>query len=105
MKFTTTILVSLLIATGCMAATPPDTSIASQIPFEGQDQTWMNGSDRRDSALLTSPYYNLNVMVDANATYSFANPNDHTVVGSTAIARNNEMEVSAAVFGGDFNYN
>ena len=27
---------------------------ASQIPFDGMDQTWQNGSDRRDSALLQS---------------------------------------------------
>jgi hypothetical protein len=44
-------------------------------------------------------------MLDANCTYSGNNPNDHTVVGSTALARNNEMEVSAAVIGGEFNYN
>src|SRR5947209_2768661 len=74
---------------------------ASQIPFEGQDQAWMNGSDRRDSAVLTSQYFTANVIIDANATYSFANPIDHTVVGSTALALDNEMEVSAAAFGGD----
>ena len=79
-------------------------SIQSQIPFEGQDQTWQNGSDRRDSAVLTSQYATGIIMVDANATYSFANPIDHTVVGSTALARNNEMEVSLACIGGEFNY-
>src|SRR5689334_9221397 len=80
-------------------------SIASQIPFEGQDQTWQNGNDRRDSAALTSQYVTWNILVDVNATYSFANPIDHTVVGSTALARNNEMEVSCAAIGGDFNFN
>ena len=74
----------------------------SQIPFEGMDQTWANGSDRRDSAVLTSKYFTGSVMIDANANYSFANPIDHTVVGSTALARTNEMQISAASFGGDF---
>ena len=32
-------------------------SIKSQIPFEGQDQTWQNGSDRRDSAVLQTKYF------------------------------------------------
>jgi hypothetical protein len=80
-------------------------TIKSQIPFEGQDQTWQNGSDRRDSSVLTNKYVTGIIMVDANCTYSGNNPNDHTVVGSTALARNNEMEVSAAVIGGEFNYN
>ncbi len=80
-------------------------SIKSQIPFEGQDQTWQNGSDRRDSSVLTSKYVTGIIMVDANYTYSGNNPNDHTVVGSTALARNNEMELSTACIGGEFNYN
>lgn len=77
-------------------------SIKSQIPFEGQDQTWQNGSDRRDSAVLSSKYFTASIMVDANYTYSGNHPIDHTVVGSTALARNSEMEVSCAAIGGDF---
>ena len=83
----------------------PEKPILSQTPFEGQDQSWQNGADRRDSALLQNKYINASIMVDANTTYSFANPIDHTVVGSTALARNAEMEVSCAAIGGDFNYN
>jgi hypothetical protein len=76
----------------------------SQIPFEGQDQTWQNGSDRRDSAVLQSKYILPIVMLDVNYTASFANPIDHTVVGSTALARDHEIEVSSAALGGEFNY-
>ncbi len=79
-------------------------TIESQIPFEGMDQTWLNGNDRRDSAVLTGKYFTGNVMIDGNVNYSFANPIDHTVVGSTALARTNEMQISAASFGGDFNF-
>ena len=43
-------------------------------------------------------------MIDVNYTYSFNNPNDNTVVGSTALTRNNEVTLSALHFGGDFNY-
>jgi hypothetical protein len=76
--------------------------IKSQVPFEGMDQTWQNGSDRRDSAIIQTKYFTGNAMVDANYTYSGTNPIDHTVVGSTALARNNEMELSSVNLGGDF---
>lgn len=77
---------------------------SSKIPFEGMDFTWQNGSDRRDSSVLSGKYFTPSIMVDMNYTHSFNNPNDNTVVGSTALARNNEVEVSFASFGGDFNY-
>ena len=82
----------------------PIKEIKSQVPFEGMDQSWYNGSDRRDSSVLQSKYVNWSIMVDANMTHSFNDPIDHTVVGSTALARNDEMEVSVAAIGGDFTF-
>ncbi|MBC7554574.1 MAG: porin [Taibaiella sp.] len=78
--------------------------VTPRIPFEGMDFTWQNGSDRRDSSIFHNPYFTPCILVDVNYTYSFNNPIDNTVVGSTALARNNEMEVSAVAIGGDFNY-
>ncbi|MBS1584134.1 MAG: porin [Bacteroidetes bacterium] len=72
--------------------------------FDGQDQTWQNGSDRRSEAVLQTRYFTGSFMFDGNYNYSFNNPIDNTVVGSTAMARHNEMEVSFVGFGGDFNY-
>lgn len=97
-----TTLTSIALLTITWTAFAQKDSIKSQIPFEGQDQTWQNGSDRRDSALLSTKYFTAGIMIDANYTYSGNNPIDHTVVGSTALARNNEMEVSCAAIGGDF---
>jgi hypothetical protein len=75
-------------------------------PFEGIDQTWQNGSDRRDSSVFKKmEYFTPSIFVDVNYTHSFNKPNDNTVVGSTALARNNEVQLSALHFGGDFNYN
>ncbi|HTB08049.1 MAG TPA: outer membrane beta-barrel protein [Bacteroidia bacterium] len=87
-------------------AAPKDTvkKIADQTPFDNMDLTWINGNDRRDSSIFHIPYFNPEIFVDANATYSFANPIDHTVVGSTALARDNEMQISQLGFGGDFSY-
>lgn len=95
-------LLSILLIQSTLGSIAQTDSIKSQIPFEGQDQKWQNGSDRRDSAVLSGKYFIGSVMVDANYTYSFNNPIDHTVVGSTALARNNEMEVSSVNLGGDF---
>jgi hypothetical protein len=85
-------------------ATKDTVKIADQNPFDNMDQTWVNGSDRMDSSIFHIPYFSPEIFVDANATYSFTNPIDHTVVGSTALARNNEMEISQLGFGGDFSY-
>ncbi len=78
--------------------------IADQTPFDNMDQTWINGNDRRDSSIFHIPYFSPEIFIDANATYSFANPIDHTVVGSTALSRDNEMQISQLGFGGDFSY-
>lgn len=69
------------------------------------DLTWANGSDRRtDNIWKSSKYFTPSVMLDINYTHSFNNPIDNTVVGSTALARNNEVQLSALHFGGDFSY-
>lgn len=74
--------------------------------FEGIDATWQNGNDRRDSSIFKDmKYFTPSVFIDANYTYSLNQPNDNTVVGSTALARNNEVQLSAVHFGGDLNYN
>jgi hypothetical protein len=69
-------------------------------PLEGMDLTWLNGGDRRTIPTLAGKYFTPTVMIDVNTTHSFNNPIDNTVVGSTALARNNEMQVSAAHLGG-----
>lgn len=76
----------------------------SKVPFDGMDMTWQNGNDRRTHSALQTKYFTGSMMLDANYTYSFNNPIDNTVVGSTALARNNEMEISFAGIGGEFNY-
>ena len=73
-------------------------------PLEGMDCTWWNGGDRRSAPTAATKYFTPTVMLDANYSYSFNDPIDNTVVGSTALARNNEMQVSAVHLGGDFNY-
>lgn len=79
----------------------PDTV---HVPFAGYDLTWQNGNDRRPHPVLQTPYFTGSLLIDVNYTYSFHNPIDNTVIGSTALARNNEIQASYIGFGGDFNY-
>lgn len=73
-------------------------------PFEGKEISWQNGSDRRDSMIWDNPYFTPSMMLDVNYNYSFNNPVDNTVVGSTALARSNEIQVPSVNLGGDFHY-
>ena len=99
-----TLSIALLSCTLYTAAQKENKPPSSQIPFDGMDQTWQNGSDRRDTSLLQTKYFTTGVMIDVNYSYSFANPIDHTVVGSTALARDAEIQLSSLNFGGDFYY-
>lgn len=89
---------------GSLQSFAQDVTTDPPTPFAGMDMTWQNGADRRESPVLQTKYFTGSIMLDANYTYSFNNPIDNTVVGSTALARNNEMEVSCAAIGGEFNY-
>jgi len=82
---------------------PKKEAVATE-PFAFGDFTWLNGNDRRHTQLLDSKYFTGSFMLDFNYTYSNHHPIDNTVVGSTALARNNEFEVSFASIGGDFHY-
>ncbi len=74
-------------------------------PFEGIDQSWHNGNDRRDSSVFKDmKYFTPSIIMDINYNFSFNDPIDNTVVGSTALARHNELQLSALHFGGDFYY-
>ena len=86
------------------AAAQNDVTPKEKIPFDGFDQSWINGNDRRDSSIFHIPHFTPSVLIDNNITHSFNNPVDHTVVGSTALSRNDEMVISAVNFGGDFSY-
>ena len=70
-------------------------------PFAWGDFSWVNGGTRQTSRLLDTKYFTPQLDVDVNYTYSLNHPIDNTVVGSTALARNNELELSFLGAGGD----
>ncbi|MBK8699062.1 MAG: porin [Saprospiraceae bacterium] len=72
---------------------------------EPLDFSWANGSDRRTRDIWKDmKYFKPSIFLDVNYTYSFRRPIDNTVVGSTALARNDEVQLSALHFGGDLTY-
>jgi hypothetical protein len=73
-------------------------------PFAYGDFTWLNGASRQHKAVLDTPYFTPEFLVDVNYTASLNNPIDDTVVGSTALSRNNEITLAFLGFGGDFHY-
>ena len=73
-------------------------------PFAFGDFTWLNGANRQHKSLLDSPMFTGSFLLDVNYTASHNMPIDNTVVGSTALSRNNEVTLAFVGFGGDFHY-
>jgi opacity protein-like surface antigen len=84
------------------AATPAADKPAE--PFAFGDFTWLNGNNRQHKAVLDTPYFTPEILFDVNYTASTNHPIDNTVVGSTALSRNNEFTLAFMGFGGDFHY-
>ncbi len=85
------------------ASSTPDTEPAKAAePFAFGDFTWLNGASRQHKALLDTKYFTPELLLDVNFTESKAHPIDDTVVGSTALSRNDELNIAFLGFGGDF---
>jgi hypothetical protein len=77
-------------------------SVASA-PFAFGDFTWLNGTSRKTTPpAIDTKYFTGDVTFDLNYTHSYNKPIDNTVVGSTALARNNELQLAFMGIGGDF---
>jgi hypothetical protein len=82
-----------------------DTTAAEpSVPFAFGDFGWLNGANRQHKALLDTPYFTGSFLLDVNWPYSFNRPIDDTVVGSTALSRNNELTLQFVGIGGDLHY-
>jgi len=78
-----------------------DTAPAS-VPFAFGDFSWLNGTSRKTSPpLIDNKYFTSDITLDLNYTHSYNHPLDNTVVGSTALARDNELQLAFLGFGGD----
>ena len=73
-------------------------------PFAFADFGWLNGNSRQNEFPLDGKIFSGQFSVDANYTYSFARPKDHTLIGSTTSGRTGEFQLSDLGVGGDFHY-
>lgn len=73
-------------------------------PFAFGDFSWVPGGYApHDHALAWGPFTG-ELRVDAVYHYSFSNPLDDTISGSSEVFRHNEFQVTQLGFGGDFLY-
>jgi hypothetical protein len=71
-------------------------------PFAFGDFSWLNGNSRKTTPpAIDTKYFTGDITLDLNYTHSYNSPIDNTVVGSTALARDNELQLSFLGFGGD----
>jgi hypothetical protein len=73
-------------------------------PFAFAEYTWLNGNSRQTEFPLDAPVFSFQFMFDGNYTYSFAQPKDHSLVGSTTSGRHAEFQISHLGAGGDFHW-
>ena len=73
-------------------------------PFAFADFSWVPGNLGAAEKPLTWGPFSGEVRVDSVYHYSFANPVDDTISGSSEVFRHGEVQVTQLGFGGDFDY-
>ncbi len=77
---------------------------AATEPFAFTDFGWLNGNSRQTDFPLDGPVFSPQFMFDGNYTLSFAQPKDHSLVGSTNSGRSGEFQVAHLGVGGDLHW-
>lgn len=73
-------------------------------PFAFADWGWMNGNSRQTDFPINNDVITGTFTIESEYAYEFSNPKDHTVVGSTAIGRSNEIQIEHLGVGADFHW-
>jgi|GEM_PF-5978043 len=65
-------------------------------PLLGVDQTWQDETDLGEAPIFkTMKYFTPWILIDVDCNFSFNNPIDQTVIGSTDLARGHEILLAA----------
>src|SRR4051812_42667934 len=75
-----------------------------KVPFSFADFSWLPGGNGGPDRPLSFGPFTGEVRVDAVYHFSFAEPVDHTISGSSEVFRHGELQVTQLGFGGDFYY-
>jgi hypothetical protein len=73
-------------------------------PFSDHDWTWLNGNPRTETPAFDSEFFTPEIRADANYTFDFNHPTDHSIGGSSEIFRSQEVQLEQLGVGGDFHY-
>jgi hypothetical protein len=84
--------------------TQPSPEPAPAEPFAFADWGWLNGTSRQTEFPIDSKFLTGTFTIETEYAYEFSNPKDHTVVGSTAIGRSNEIQIEHLGVGADFHW-
>ena len=74
------------------------------VPFAFADFGWMNGASRQTEFPMDGKVISPMFTIDSGYNLEFSNPRDHTIVGSTAAGRSNELQITHLGVGADFHY-
>ena len=85
-------------------ASPPAEPPPPAEPFAFADWGWLNGSSRQTEFPIDSKFLTGTFTIESEYSYEFSNPKDHTVVGSTAVGRHNEIQITHLGVGADFHW-
>lgn len=66
------------------------------------DFSWVPGNYSPPSSKLATPYFTPELRLDTTYHYSFANPKDNTISGSSEVFRHQELQATQIGVGGDF---
>jgi hypothetical protein len=75
---------------------------AKEEPFAFADFTWLNGNSRTKDTPYATPFFTPEIRADVDYNYSFNDPADDTIGGSSEVFRSNELHVTQLGLGGDF---
>lgn len=100
------LLTVLLLATVVHAddVTPEAGEKKAEEPFAFADFTWVPGNYAPTDNAFATKYFTPELRVDTVYHYSFANPKDNTIGGSSEVFRHNEFQTTQIGVGGDINY-
>ncbi len=90
--------------TAAAPTAPVEPAAKKPEPFGFADFTWLTGNPRTKEAPLDSKVFTGEFRADTNFTYSFNQPMDDTIVGSSEVFRSGEVQVTQLGVGGDFHY-
>lgn len=87
---------------GGTTAPPAETRPAE--PFAFGDFTWVPGNARTKDSPLGNSIFTAEFRLDTSFHYSFAQPKDNTISGSSEVFRHGEAQVTQIGIGGDLHY-